>query len=419
MLRALRHRGYRLFVGAGLVSVTGTWMQVVAQNWLVLRLSGRVTAVGAVVALQALPSVALSLLGGSIADRLPKRSLLVATQVALAALAFALGIATVTGVVTLPMVYGLALALGLVLAVDGPANAAFGAELVHRDDVPNAVALGSVANSLGRIAGMGLAGVLVGSLGEGAIFVINGVSYLAVVAALCRIDVARHEPAEPPSQDGASVRSGLRVALRSQTIVVATLVAFVVAAFGRNYQVTMAAMSRSVFGTGARGYGQLSAVFAAGAFCGGLAAAVVRRHTLRLVVLIAAAAGVLQLTSAVAPSFRSFALCIYPIAVTAVVFDTAALSVVQLAVDDTHRARSIAVLSTASMLGTTAGGPALGWLADHLGARASLGLGSMAVLAATLGVAAVAQRSRIREDGLVRALTGGVAGMRLRVASEG
>jgi MFS family permease len=313
-------------------------------------------------------------------------------------------------------VYLLAVALGLVLAVDGPTNAAFGAELVPADDLPNAIALGSVANSIGRIAGMSLAGALVGVVGCGPIFVANGVSYLAVVVALASLDVRALRHVAPPPRREAGVRAGLRVALRSPAVVTATVIAFFVAAFGRNYQVTMAAMSDAVFATGARGYGELSVVFAVGAFCGGLVAARMRKHTLLVVVAVAGAASALQLTSAFAPSFLAFATCIYPIAIAAVVFDTAALSVVQLAAPDGHRARVVALLGTVSMLGATAGGPTLGWMADRLGGRASLGLGALVVIAGTAVVTTVVQRARLREIGSLRGIADELARRRTEVA---
>ena len=362
------------------MSITGTWMQVVAQNWLVLRLTGAATAVGVTVALQALPSVAFGLWGGVLADRLPKRTVCITTQLALAFLAAVLGIATLTSGVTIAFVYCLALALGLVMAMDAPSYAALGAELVPREILPNAIALGSIVNGLGRIIGMSLAGVLIAAIGPGMIFMLNAVSYLVVVAVLCTLPRTGVRVIARSPDDERGIGAALRFVARTPAILAAASIAFVVAAFGRNFQVTMAAMSKSVFGAGARGYGELSVIFAIGALFGGLVAARVRHHGVRIVIVVAGVASTLQIVSAFTPSFPTFAVAIFPIAISAVVFDTAALATVQLAAGDAHRGRVIALFTTMAMLGASAGAPTLGWLADHYGARVALALGGSVVL---------------------------------------
>ncbi len=364
-------------------------MQVVAQNWLVLRFTGTAAAVGVTVALQALPSVFLGLAGGVLADRVPKRRVLVVTQTMLAALALVLGVTALTGTITVGIVYALALALGLVIAIDGPSNAAFGAELVPNEDLASAVALGSVMNGLGRILGMSAAGVLVATVGAGPIFVANGLSYLVVAAVVARIPVGELRLIERPRGKDAGLRSGLQRARRTPAIALTATIALVVAAFGRNYQVTMAAMSQSVFRSGARGYAECSLVFAVGAVCGGLLAARLRLARVRGVVLVALAGSALEFVAGVAPSLAAFASVVLPIAAAAVMFDTAALCVVQLAAGDALRGRALAILGTTSMIGATLGAPTLGWTADHAGARASLELGSVVVGASTLALAAV------------------------------
>jgi MFS family permease len=186
-------------------------------------------------------------------------------------------------------------------------------------------------------------------------------------------------------------------------IIAAAAVAFFVSAFGRNYQVTMAAMAKSTYNAGAGGYGMLSVVFAAGALVGGVVAARVRNHRLQLVVGAAVVGSVLQLAGALMPTFASFAVAIFQIAVVAVVFDTVTSCVVQRAAGDAFRGRAIAVLGTVSMLGVTVGGPTLGWLADHFGPRSSLEYGAALVLVGTAVVATVhlarsgAARARVVE----------------------
>jgi MFS family permease len=370
-------------------------MQLVAQNWLVLRITGDTTAVGVTVALQAIPSVLLSSVGGAIADRVSRARVIVATQVSMALLTASLGFAVLVGGAAIGLVYAISLLVGVVVAIDGPSSGAFGAALVGDDDLGNAVALAGLANGLGRILGMSAAGVLVATVGPAPVFLVNALSYCAVAAVVLALRATA--AAEPVSvhREATGIRAGLRYASRSSSILVAGALAFVVAAFGRNYQVTMAAMSHSVFRTGARGYGELSAVFAVGALCGGVLAARLHRPTLRLAALVASAGAVLQLVGGIAPTFSVFALVVFPIAIAAVVFDTAAQCVVQLAAGDVYRGRMLGLLGTVSMLGASAGGPTLGWVADRFGGRASLQLGALAVLAG-IGVVAAVRRTRRR-----------------------
>jgi predicted MFS family arabinose efflux permease len=221
-------------------------------------------------------------------------------------------------------------------------------------------------------------------IGPGAIFLANGGSYLVVVAVLGGLNTRDVRPMERSNHRESGIVAGLQHARRSPSIVVAAVLAFVVAAFGRNYQVTMAAMSTSVFRTGATGYGALSVVFAIGALFGGVAATRVRHHRARTVVVIALVAAALEMSCALAPSLLVFAAVIFPIAMTAVMFDTVVSCVVQTASGDAHRGRTLALLATVSMLGATAGAPTLGWLCDHIGGRVSLELGGVVVLVAAL-----------------------------------
>jgi MFS family permease len=383
--RALQVRNYRLYALGNLVSITGTWMQLVAQNWLVLRLTGSGTALGVTIALQAIPGVLFSLHGGAIADRFPKRRVLVATQAMLALLAAALATLVATGAVELWMVYALAVAVGCVCAVDLPTAAAFGTELVAPEDLPNAAALGAAANSMGRIVGMALAGIAVATVGVAPVFLANAVSYLAVVAALLAVRPAEMRMAHGGAGDR-RIRHAFR-AIRRMPVLVGTLVlAFVVAAFGRNYQLTMATMSMSVLHRGASGYGTLSTVFAVGAFAGALVAARLTRVGMRVLIAAAAAAGALELMAATMPDLGTFAACILPIAVVAVLFDTALGVVVALGVDHAIRGRALALLAMTSTGGAAIGGPLLGWSVQHLGTRLTLGAAGVTSLVAALAI---------------------------------
>src|SRR3954451_7137130 len=205
LCRALRSPTYRRFALSSLISVTGTWMQVVAQNWLVFHLAGSAAPVGVTIMLQSLPSVGLGVWGGALADRFSKRTILLVTQPLLAALALGLGLLSLAGAVSIPIVYAFALALGLVNAADTPAHGAFGAELVGEAELGNAVALGSVFNSAGRIIGMAIGGLVVAAFGAAPVFLLNGCSYFAVVGALAtlRADAAALPRIAPAREGGA------------------------------------------------------------------------------------------------------------------------------------------------------------------------------------------------------------------------
>src|SRR3954468_6191498 len=375
LCRALRSPTYRRFALSSLISVTGTWMQVVAQNWLVFRISGSAAPVGVTIMLQSLPSVGLGVWGGALADRFSKRTILLVTQPLLAALALGLALFSLAGTVSIPVVYAFALALGLVNAADAPAHGAFGAELVDEEALGNAVALGSIFNSAGRIIGMALGGFIVAAFGAGPAFLLNGVSYFAVVAALLTMPRAAPADSGAESQHAGGVRDVMRFVATTPRLVGALLLVVLVSALGRNYQVTMASMSSDVFGSGAAGYATLSSVFAVGALLGGVVAARCRRQDLKTMLGVAIVTGLGQMFASVMPTFVSFASCIAGLAVGAVVFDTAASTLIQQTAGTARRGRLVAVLTVVSMAGATAGAPILGWLSDDLDPRAALQIG--------------------------------------------
>ncbi len=387
-VRALRVHNYRLYAIGNLVSTTGTWMQMVAQNWLVLRLTGSVSAVGVTVALQALPSVAFGLHGGGLADRFSKRRILLATQTTLALFAASLGLLVATGAVTVWMVYALAVAVGCVTAVDGPTAGAFGPELVGPEDLSNAAALGSAANSAGRVLGMAAAGIAISIVGMAPIFFANALSYLAVVGALGCMRTAELRATRSARGRERRLRHAFSGIRRQPVILGVFVLAFAVAAFGRNYQVTMATMSAAVFHRGAGGYGLLSTVFGIGAFVGAVVAARVPKLGLRILVAAAFAAGALEIVAAAMPDIHTFAACILPIALVAVLIDTTFGVVVALGVDETVRGRALALLGMTSTAGAAIGGPLLGWSAQHVGGRPTLVVAGTVSLVVALAVGA-------------------------------
>ncbi|GAA2660101.1 MFS transporter [Nonomuraea recticatena] len=384
LLSSLKHHNYRLWAGADLVSVTGTWMQVLGVNWLILEATGSATSVGLSLVLQALPTLAFGLWGGALADRLPARPVVVASQVAQGLLAVVLAVVAMTGVTSVLPVYGVALAGGLVTALGGPALGRFGAEVVPPADLPNAMALGSVINSAGRILGMSLAGVLLPLTGTGGLFVINAVSFLAVIGALTAMRAGEmYLLAKAPAGAG-GIRDGLRHVLRTPWLLVVLALSLILGSLGRNYQVTMASMAAGPLGAGAVGYGLLSTVFAVGTVLGGIFAASRPRLTMRLLLVTAFLASVAQALSGLVPGLWPFAALLLPIAAGAVVIDTTIGARVQLGSPDELRGRVISVLGLVSAAAGALGGPLLGWLSDAMGPRLALQIGGVSTTAATL-----------------------------------
>ncbi|UBU10845.1 MFS transporter [Nonomuraea gerenzanensis] len=382
--RALRHHNYRLWAGADLVSVTGTWMQVLGVNWLILTLTGSATSVGLSLVMQALPTLLLGMWGGALADRLPSRPVVVAAQLAQAALAAVLAVLAFADVRSVLPLYGVALAGGLVSALGGPALGRFGAEVVPPVDLPNAMALGSILNSAGRILGMSLAGVLLPLTGMGGLFVINAASFFVVIAAVAAMRRAEfHVLAAAERQPGA-VADGLRYVLRTPWLLAVLALWFVSGSVGRNYQVTMAAMSAGPLDSGAGGYGLLSTVFAVGTVLGGFLAATRAHLTFRLLLITTFVTGVAQSLSGLMPSLWTFALMMVPIAAGAVALDTTVSARAQLDSPEEMRGRVIAALSIVSAGAGAAGGPLLGWLSDTLGPRVALEIGGVSCVAAAL-----------------------------------
>ncbi len=359
-------------------------MQLVAQNWLVMELTGSTAALGSSVMLQALPGVVLALWGGLLADRVSRRGLLMVTQGLHAVLALAIGALLLTGALSLPLLLVMAVLTGILSAVEGPSGTAFGAELVPAELLPNAIALGSAIGATGRLVGMAVAGAIVGIAGPEPVFVINGVSYVVVLGALATIRVDELQAATRSPRLPGQLREGARHLVTNRRLLVTVALAFVLAAFGRSYQVTMAAMTAGPLGTGAEGYGLASTIFAAGALGGAFLAARLAHLSSAVLCVAAVTAGVFQVLAGLAPTMASFLFALVPAALGAVVIDTALSSIVQLEGAAALRGRLLSLLGVVSMAGAALGGPMLGSFAELLGARTSLVLGGVTAGLATL-----------------------------------
>lgn len=383
-LRSLHVRNYRLYTFGSFVSNIGTWLQFVAQNWLVLRLTGSPAIVGLTVALQLVPSAAFGLLGGVVADRVPRRKLLLRLQAVWIALALTVGTLILFSVMQVWMMFVAAVVAGLVNAVEGPANTAFGPELVGRENLANAIAIGSVVSSGGRILGMALAGVVMASAGAAAAFYLNAATFLAVVAALLamRPSELRSVGRAPKAPGLSQLREGVAHVVSSPVLLTTVALAGALSLFGRNYQVTMAAMSEGPLRAGAGGYGLASTAFGIGAVLGAVWAARLPRARIRFLLGAAAATGVLQFLAAFSPTIEVLVALVLPVAAGAVVIDTMTVSLTQLATHDALRGRVAAVVGLASTGGAAVGAMFLGWIADAVGPRAALAGGGVFVLGA-------------------------------------
>jgi MFS family permease len=383
VFRSLRVRNYRLYASGQLVSLTGTWMQRVAQDWLVLTLTGSGTALGVVTALQFAPGLLLGPWGGLIADRSDKRRLLVVTQSAIGLLALVLGALTVTGLVAYWQVLLLAGLLGLATAVDTPTRQSFVVEMVGPADLPNAVGINSTIFNAARIAGPAAAGGLIAAVGTGWAFMVNGVSSAAVVAGLIVMRPSELAPAPTVERVPGQLREGLRYVVRHRELALAMLLTFMVGTFGLNFQLSTALLARNEFHRSAASFGLLSMALATGAFAGALLAARrVRRPTLGELVLVAAAFGVAEIAAGTMPTFAATAAMLVPTGLAMLTFTTAANMFVQLGVEDTMRGRVMALYLMCFLGGTPLGAPLVGWAGSALGPRWGLIGGGIVSLAA-------------------------------------
>lgn len=379
----LRLRNYRLFIASQVVANTGVWMQRIAQDWLVLTMTGSVTAVGITAALQFTPVVLFGLFGGVLADRHSKRLLLIITQSIAAALAAILALLTFSGTLQVEHVYAVALALGLVTAVDNPARQVFVPELVGREHLRTAVSLNSSVFQLGGLVGPAIGGALIAGFGEGWAFAANAVGCAVVVLMLClvRSDLLHRVPtvARAPGQ----LRAGLRYVRDTPHIFWTVVLVGSVGAVALNMPVVLTGFSDRVFGNGAAGFGMFNAMLAVGGVLGALAATQRRAVRLRSLVALAVLLGVALATASIAPTSLTFAIGLVTVGTTTLVLLIGANLLVQVGVDVAMRGRVMALFVMVQLGGRAVGAPAIGWVSEELGPRpALLAAGSVMVLAA-------------------------------------
>jgi len=373
---------YRRYFTGQLISLSGTWMQTVAAVWVVLSLTGSGVAVGLTTALQFLPMLLIGAWGGLLADRIPKRRLLMTTQALMAIPALGLFAVTATGVVTPWMVYLAVFAMGSVNAIDNPTRQSFVIEMVGPDRVVNAVSLNSVIVQAARIVGPAFAGILIATVGVVPCFALNALTFLAMILALWRMDPARLHAPPPAQHEPGAIRAGLRYVLRTPELMVPLALMALVGTLGFNFQVVLPLLAKFSFESGAMTYAALVSAMAVGSIVGALVNGHRGRTGPRLIAGGALAFGVAALWAAAMPSLAFEVPALMLLGAASVTFAATINSTLQLAVSPEMRGRVMALYSVVFLGSTPIGGPLSGWLAQAYDPRVAL------LLAAASGLAA-------------------------------
>ncbi len=379
---SLRTRNYRLYFIAQLISVSGTWMQSVAQAWLVLHLSGSGVDLGIVVGLQFLPMLLFGPVGGLVADWVNKRRLLYFTQTAGAVLALVLGSLVVSDMVQLWQVYLLAVLLGVVNVFDNPARQTFVMEMVGRDDLPNAVSLNTVVMNASRVVGPAIGGVVIVVFGLGVCFFVNAVSYVAVLIGLSMMRSAELHPTGEVVRAKGQIRDGFRYVWRTPALRNTLLAVAIIGIFAYNFTVTLALLAKDTFHGGAGAYSLLTACMGIGAVVGGLIAAHRSRPTPHLLQVLALVFGGLLAAVALAPTLAIAAVCIVFMGAASIGFIATANANLQLGADPAMRGRVMALYAMGFLGSTPIGAPLVGAIAEWTNPRVALLCGAVATVVA-------------------------------------
>lgn len=373
----------RYFIGQA-ISMSGTWMQILAQSWLVLQLSGSATALGAVTAVQTLPVLLLGTYGGVVADRFDKRKLLISLQIVQGLLALVLGILTLTGEVALWQVFVLALLLGLSNCVLNPTRQAFTSEMVGPEHLRNAVSLSSVLVNSARAIGPAIAGIVIAAGGIGFCFLLNAASFVAVIVSLARLDVARLHRSPRVARAPRQIREGLAYVRRTPKLLVPLMMMAVVGCLAYEFQVVLPVVARDSFGNGPETLGFMTGSMGVGAVLGGLYYAARGQTGRRVMVRSALLFTVALLLAAAAPVLWLELVALFLVGAVSVGFLSQGASTLQLESDPSMRGRVVALWAVAFQGTTPIGGPIAGAVAEEFGGRAGLLLAAIACAAAAV-----------------------------------
>jgi MFS family permease len=386
--RSLRRHNYRLWSAGALVSNIGTGVQRTAQNWLVLTVLTHhsASALGIMSALQFGPQLLLLPWTGSAADHFNRRKLLIATQAAMGALALVLGVLTITGVVRLWHVYIFAALFGAAAAFDAPVRQVFVAELVGDDDLHNAVSLNTMSFNVGSLIGPAVAGLMMAVTGTGLAFVVNGGSFIAVLASLFLLRPGELHASAQARRARGSFIAGLRYVANRADLIVILMMLFLIGTFGLNFAIFVSVMAVRVFHADAQGFGVLSSVMGIGTVVGSLLGARNERPSLKTLLVSAGMIGLGFTLAALAPGYWSFAATLALIGAALIIFINATNGLMQLTTEPAMRGRVMALRVAVALGCTPIGAPIVGWVADHAGPRWSLCIGAASGFAAA-GVA--------------------------------
>ena len=393
MVSSLRQRNYRLFFFGQLVSVAGTWMQTVAQSFLVLDLTHSGIQLGLTTAARFGPMFLFGPVGGVFADRMDKRRVLYLTQSLSGLLAAAFAVTVGTQSIKLWIVYLLAVALGFVNVFDNPARQSFISEMVSADDLPNAVTLNSVAMNMARVLGAALGGVIAAAIGLALCFACNALSFAAVLISLAAMHKSELFPAKRVARQKRQVRQGLRYVRSTPELLIPLVMIAVIGTLAWEFQVTLPLMATKVFHHGAAAYGVMASVMGAGAVVGGLISAARPRPRGRALCLSAIGWGIAILAAAAAPSLALELAALVFVGYGSITFNSLAKTTLQLAAKPQMRGRVMALWALAWLGSTPIGGPIVGWVGQAVGARWSLVLGGVPTL--VCGILALPALTRI------------------------
>jgi MFS family permease len=392
---ALASRNYRIYLTGQLLANTGTWMQSIAQDWLVLTLTRSSAAVGVTMALQFLPMLIFGMHAGLIADRFPKRRILLITQSLNATATLTLALITISGAVRATDIYGFALLAGLIFAFDGPARQSFAAEVVPASRLGAAIALNGAVFQATRLIGPAIASLLIARVGPGWVFAVNAACYLGPTIGLLRLRQSELAPPPAAVHEARAVRTAARYVRRRPDLLRTLFLVGIVGTFGLNFPIVLTAMAKWAFHGNAGTYGLFNISLAVGSVAGALLAGTAARPPRYLIVISAAAFGLLQLGAAAAPDMAAFLALLVGMGFANLAFQAMANASVQLSVDPRLRGRIMGLYMLVFIGGTPFGAPVIGVLTNHLGARAGMAIcGALPALAAAAVAAAAIRRHR-------------------------
>ena len=381
-LGSLRVPNYRRYFTGQLVSVSGNWMQMVAEAWLILTLTGSGIAVGALTAAQFAPILLFAAWGGLVADRIPKRRLLTFTQTGMAVPALFLFAVTAGGSVQPWMVFATAFVRGSVNSIDNPARQSFVIEMVGAERVVNAVSLNSVIIQASRIIGPGIAGALIALWGVAPCFAVNAATFAVMIVVLRAMRPDELRPAPVAAREHGAVRAAIRYVARTPELAVPLVMMGIIGTLAFNFQTVLPLLAHFTFGGGASAYAALLGAMGVGSILGALANGARGRTGPRVLTAAALAFGVFSLLAAAAPTYQLELATLVPLGAASITFAAGINSQLQLSADPAMRGRVMALYAIVFLGSTPIGGPLTGWLAEALGPRSGLVLGGLAALAA-------------------------------------